>query len=65
MISLLARLARDEGGQDLIEYALLTALVGLVAIAAWKAVETAIKTTYGSWDSGVNSLWTPEEPTGS
>ena len=64
MISLLTRLARDEGGQDLIEYALLTAFLGLVTIASWKAVEAAIKTTYSSWGTGVNNLWEPGDPAG-
>ena len=36
----------DESGQDLIEYALVAALVGLGAVAAMKGLSTSIKTTF-------------------
>ena len=38
----LARLWKEEEGQDLIEYTLLVALMGLATAAAWPAVATAI-----------------------
>ena len=46
--AVLRRLCRDEGGQDLIEYALLVALVALVAIAAVSQVGETIKDVF--WD---------------
>lgn len=64
MWSTLLRLIGDEGGQDLIEYALLTTVVGLVGYASFDFIRAAIFTTYGSWDTGVNSLWVPDDPTG-
>ena len=45
----------DESGQDLIEYALLVALVVLVAIGAVTAVGTTINTVFWSYISGVMS----------
>jgi len=36
------QLARHEGGQDLIEYALLTALISVVAITGVTAVGSAV-----------------------
>ena len=38
----------DEMGQDLIEYALVTALVALGAVASLKSVSTKIGTVYTS-----------------
>ena len=45
----------DESGQDLIEYALLVALVVLVAIGAVTAVGTTINSVFWSYISGVMS----------
>jgi len=45
----------EESGQDLIEYALLVALVVLVAIGAVTAVGTTINTVFWSYISGVMS----------
>ncbi len=45
----------DESGQDLIEYALLVALVVLVAIGAVTAVGTTINTVFWTYISGVMS----------
>ena len=46
MMAVMTALARDERGQDLIEYALLAGLVSLVAVAAVLNV-----------GSGVNLVW--------
>jgi Flp pilus assembly pilin Flp len=45
----------EESGQDLIEYALLVALVVLVAIGAVTAVGSTINTVFWSYISGVMS----------
>jgi len=58
----IGRLIRDESGQDLIEYALLTTLIGLVGILGINALKSAINSTYSSWNIGVNSLWVPPDP---
>jgi Flp pilus assembly pilin Flp len=64
MTSLLNRLRLDEGGQDLIEYALLSTVIGLVAIGAWNLIQAAIHYTYGTWGTEVNNLWQPDDPVG-
>ena len=48
MKQLFARLWRDEEGQDLIEYALLIALITLVAFVAFPPLGAAIKTVFTS-----------------
>lgn len=40
--NLLNNLAQDESGQDLIEYALVAALIGLGAVASMQKLATAI-----------------------
>ena len=44
--SFLQRLVHDEGGQDLIEYALLATFVSLVAIASAKLLGVAVMGWY-------------------
>ena len=56
MRPLRARLLRDDDGQDLIEYALLAAFVGVCAVAAWINIPPAIAAAYANWDAGVQGL---------
>ena len=42
----LGKLATEDSGQDLIEYALVAALVGLGAVAAMKGLSNSVKNTY-------------------
>jgi Flp pilus assembly pilin Flp len=52
----------DEGGQDLVEYALLTAFFGLCAIAAWTGIRDALDASYGNTTTGVQGLWANTPP---
>jgi pilus assembly protein Flp/PilA len=45
---LVAKLRRDDSGQDLIEYALLAALIALACIAAMGFVSGGINTLFGT-----------------
>ena len=42
----LCRFVKDESGQDLIEYALVAALVGLGAVAAMQGLSNSIANTF-------------------
>jgi pilus assembly protein Flp/PilA len=44
----LKKLATEDSGQDLIEYALVAALVGLGAITAMKGLSNSIKTNFNA-----------------
>jgi pilus assembly protein Flp/PilA len=46
--ALLKKLIVEESGQDLIEYALVAALVGLGAVLAMKGLANSVKTTVNS-----------------
>jgi Flp pilus assembly pilin Flp len=59
-----ASLVRDERGQDLVEYALLTAGIGISGIAAWPLIAGAISTAYGTLDTQTQNLWDPPPPGG-
>jgi Flp pilus assembly pilin Flp len=59
-----ARLLRDESGQDVIEYVLLTAGIGIVTIATWPVIETAIRVSYQALDTNTQNLWVPPDPAG-
>lgn len=43
----------DESGQDLIEYALVAALIGLTCVAALQTIATSITSAYGSISTSV------------
>jgi Flp pilus assembly pilin Flp len=58
------QLLLDDGGQDLIEYALLTGLIGFAGLAVFDVIRGAIETTYDSWESSTNDLWEPPDPIG-
>jgi pilus assembly protein Flp/PilA len=48
MTRLMTRIAKDEKGQDLIEYALLVALIALVAIAGISLIGPAVNSSFSS-----------------
>ena len=48
LVNRLLALARDEEGQDLLEYALLVALIALVATVAIKATGTNVTEIFNS-----------------
>jgi Flp pilus assembly pilin Flp len=56
------RLAADERGQDLLEYALLSALVGIVAILTLNALGVTMGDVYSAWNTAVNNLWEMPSP---
>ena len=62
MRTLLARLRRETDAQDLVEYALLVALVGLVGIAAWSLIRTNLGSQYTKYDTNTQKLYAPKNP---
>jgi pilus assembly protein Flp/PilA len=53
MTRTLARILREEDGQDLIEYALVAALISVLSILAITTVGTAVNQLYESVATGV------------
>ena len=62
MKAIYTRFVRDDAGQDIVEYALLAALFGVVGWLVLNGITTTIGSTYTSWtnpSTGVPSLWDP------
>ena len=57
-----ARLFHDDSGQDLVEYALLTMVVGFAGAVAAPLVSDAIDFAYGQWVTQTNNLWVSPDP---
>jgi Flp pilus assembly pilin Flp len=55
---------RDASGQDVIEYGLLSAFFGIVAIAAWALMQNNLGLAYRAYDTGVQSIWQSPDPGG-
>ena len=53
---ILTRLVRERGGQDLVEYALIVAAVGLALISTVNQLSTAIVSLYSSITQGLTSI---------
>ncbi len=66
MLFELRRLLRDlvvgEQGQDLVEYALLTAAIGLAGAATWPVIANGIGLTYQGLDAATQDLWEVPDP---
>jgi pilus assembly protein Flp/PilA len=55
MWELLANLRRDESGQDLIEYALVAALIALGAVTTMQSVATAIGNAFATINTNLTN----------
>ena len=52
---LLKKLVKEDSGQDLIEYALVAALVGLGSVAAISGLTNSLKNSFNAIGSGLDS----------
>jgi Flp pilus assembly pilin Flp len=60
-----ARFISEDGAQDLVEYALLAAFIGIAGWAVLMTLPDVMGATYASWTDptvGVPSRWDPPEP---
>jgi pilus assembly protein Flp/PilA len=55
LINFVKSFARNEEGQDLLEYALLVALIALIAIGAVGAAGQSVSTIFNSIATGLNN----------
>jgi Flp pilus assembly pilin Flp len=60
--NIFTRLWRDDSGQDVVEYALLSAFIGLGSYGGFLAIQNAISVSYVNWDTGQQGLWQPPAP---
>ena len=52
---ILVNLVREESGQDLIEYALVAALIALGSVTAMKTLSNSISNAFGTVGSNLNT----------
>jgi Flp pilus assembly pilin Flp len=53
------KLARNEDGQDLLEYALLASFIGIALVLLMPTLQTALGDALDGWGSAVYDLWLP------
>ena len=52
----------DDGGQDLIEYAVLTAIITVAGLLVLSTLPTTMKTRYTNRNTAVQNAWQPCPP---
>jgi Flp pilus assembly pilin Flp len=62
MLNALRRLIGEDDGQDVVEYALLTAGIGIVSVATWPLIEAGIHNTYEALDADTQDVWEVPDP---
>ncbi len=62
MKELLCQLLHDDGGQDLVEYALLVGLVAALGVAGFPLIIAGMRNAFSGWNANVNGAWTPPAP---
>ena len=60
--ALVAEVIADDSGQDLIEYALLTAIVGISGVVIFSTLSTTMGAAYSGWNSAGQNAWQPCPP---
>ena len=62
---LISRFLADESAQDLVEYALLGAFIGVVSVLVWQNIVSLLGDRYTDYNTNVPTLWEPPNPAGS
>ena len=60
----MAAVLRDERGQDLVEYALLTAIIGISGVLIIPLIVPKMADNYLDWNTDVQNAWEPCDPGG-
>lgn len=55
LIANCAKFRSDESGQDIVEYALLGALIGIASILTWQLLVVTVGNVYTAADTGVQA----------
>ena len=56
------KLSKDDDGQDLIEYALLTTIIALVGILVFPSIQSKMADAYQDWNDNAQAIWEPPPP---
>ena len=58
----LKRFVARDSGQDLIEYALLTGIIGITSLVLYTTVQTTMSKNYQDAITNVQGVWEPSAP---
>ena len=61
-LSTLRRLLTEQDGQDLIEYALLSAFIGLAGVAVFSGMGGSMQTAYNAWVTNADTAAEMPDP---
>jgi Flp pilus assembly pilin Flp len=64
MIKAIVRLVVDDQGQDLVEYALLSGIVGALGVLLFPTIAGKMSAAYLNWQSQAQTAWEPCAPGG-
>jgi Flp pilus assembly pilin Flp len=53
------RFAEDQSGQDLVEYALLSAIIGLAGILVFPSLQSSMRDAYERWSASAQEMAAP------
>jgi Flp pilus assembly pilin Flp len=62
IVLVIRRFLADDEGQDLIEYALLSGLVGAVGLAVYPEIMSRMSAAYVDWMTDTQAAWQPCDP---
>lgn len=63
-LNLFRRLFREDAGQDLIEYAILTAIVTAGGVLVFVSIRAKMAGVYVGWGTTIQDNWDPAPPLG-
>jgi hypothetical protein len=64
ILKAIVQLVVGDGGQDLVEYALLSGIVGVVGVLLFPVIAARMGAAYTSWQAGAQTAWEPCAPAG-
>jgi Flp pilus assembly pilin Flp len=56
------QLVRDERGQDLVEYGMLTAFIAIAAMLAYTTIPDKMGNAFSGAGTEIHNLWIPQDP---
>ena len=62
LLYVIHRAARDESGQDLIEFGLLASIIAIAGVLVFPLIEARMGDVFTGWETPVYDLWIPDDP---
>ena len=63
-VGLLLRRLKDDAGQDLIEYALLTGIIAIAGILVFPTIQSKMADAYEDWNDNAHAIAEAPPPSG-